>query len=278
MARLFDPIKKRENFDRFLLKMELSKLTSGEPVPAGAAIQRLGTVVLGWLVGLQTQIDPVLKAVHAALKRSTIDRAPPDDIYIPAMRSQAFGLSQWMLSGDPAVTAYREAVDQFELHFQHGGQKVIDPDFFNKETQRFEPQIERGLPLSDEQITTGYLMDYLACCIQSKQFARGVSLYERLGAEKNVDPSRTMTVEEFGYWACRENLLHGEIPTDIYLSVGARVLRRHFQTEWLAHGLLLVSADWLKALYWHSGATATPLETILKAYELMPDVPRPAFV
>jgi hypothetical protein len=41
---------------------------------------------------------------------------------------------------------------------------------------------------------------------------------------------------------------------------------------------MIVSATWLKTLCWHSGATATPLDTILKAYDLMPDVPRPTFV
>lgn len=155
--------------------------------------------------------------------------------------------------------------------------EVIDPDFFNKETQRFEPKIERGLPLSDEAIAQGYLMDYLACCIQSEQYARGVSLSERIGAAKNIDPKHIKKVTEFGYWACRESL-RGKIPTDTYLSVGERTLKGHLQSEWLAHGHMLIAANWLEIVYWHSGVTAVPLDTILKAYDLMPDVPRPTFV
>lgn len=277
MARLFDPIKQRSNFDRFLLKMDLSQSASAAPIQAGAAILRLGNVVKAWLVGLHTQTEPVLRDCYAALKRSIETREPLGDLYIPAMRSQAFGLCHWMLNNQNDTTVYREAVDQFDLHFQQGGQEVIDPDFFNKETQRFEPKIERGLPLSDEAIAKGYLVDYLACCIQSEQYARGVSLCERIGAAKDIDPKRIKKVTEFGYWVCRESL-RGKIPTDTCLSVGERALTGHLQAEWLAHGHMLIAANWLKVVYWHSGVTATPLDTILKAYDLMPDVPRPAFV
>lgn len=94
VARLFDPVKQRSNFDRFLLKMDLSQSASAAPIQAGAAILRLGNVVKGWLVGLQTQTDPVLSDCHAILNRSIETRESLGDLYIPAMRSQAFGLCQ----------------------------------------------------------------------------------------------------------------------------------------------------------------------------------------
>lgn len=81
-------------------------------------------------------------------------------------------------------------------------------------------------------------------------------------------------VEELGYWVCRESLLGG-IPTDTYVSVGERILKRHLQSEWLSRGHMLIAAHWLKILYWHSGVTASAPETILKAYDLMPDIQRP---
>jgi hypothetical protein len=133
------------------------------------------------------------------------------------------------------------------------------------------------LPLSAEEITRGYLVDYLACCIQSEQYARGVALCERIGVAQDIDPKRIKKVTEFGYWACRESL-RGKIPTDTYLSVGERTLKGYLQSQWLAQGHTLIAANWLKILYWHVGVTAAPLDTILKAYDLMADVPRPTFV
>jgi len=275
VTRVFDPVKERSNFERFLLKTELAKAASGKPVAAGAAIQRLGTVVTAWLVGLAAQIEPVLRDCHATLQRSSEAREPTGDIYIPAMCSQALGLSHWMLTNDNDAAVHQEALNQFDVHFEQGGQEVIDPDFFNKETQRFEPKIQRGLPLSNEAIA-GYLARYLASCIQGGQYARGVSLYERVGTRKDIDPERMTQVEELGYWVCRENLAQGRIPTDTYVSVGERVLKRYLQSDWLSHGHMLIAAHWLKVLYWHSGVTPSALETILKAYDLMPGVQRPA--
>ena len=37
-------------------------------------------------------------------------------------------------------------------------------------------------------------------------------------------------------------------------------------------------ATWLKIVHWHYDPTLSPLQTILKAYDDMPDVARPAFV
>jgi hypothetical protein len=274
VARVFDPVKERGNFERFLLKTELAKAASGKPVAAGAAIQRLETVVLAWLVGLRAQIEPVLRDCHATLQRSFEAREPTGDIYIPAMRSQALALSHWMLNNDNDTAVHQEALNQFDVHFEQGGEEVIDPHFFNKETQRFERKVQRGLPLSDETIA-GYLPRYLASCIQGEQYARGVSLYERVGTTKDIDPKRMTKVEELGYWVCRENPVQGRIPTDTYVSVGERILKRYLQNDWLSHGHMLIAAHWLKVLYWHSGVTASALETILKAYDLMPDVQRP---
>jgi hypothetical protein len=275
VARVFDPVKERSNFERFLLKSELAKAASDKPVAAGAAIQRLGTVVLAWLVGLPAQIEPVLRNSHAALQRSFEAREPTGDIYIPAMVSQALALSRWMLNNDNDAAVHQEALNQFDVHFEQGGEEVIDPNFFNKETQRFERQVRRGLPLSDEAIA-GYLARYLASCIQGEQYARGVSLYERVGTRKDIDPERMTKVEELGYWVCRERLVQRRIPTDTYVSVGERVLKGYLQSDWLSHGHMLIAAHWLKILYWHSGVTPSALETILKAYDLMPGVERPA--
>lgn len=92
-----------------------------------------------------------------------------------------------------------------------------------------------------------------------------------------MDPRRIKTAREFGYWLCRE----GEKslpPLNDVLEHGERFLKQHLESTWLGHGQQIRAAAWLKIVYWHSGAIAAPLDCILKAYELMPHVKRPAFV
>lgn len=38
------------------------------------------------------------------------------------------------------------------------------------------------------------------------------------------------------------------------------------------------AAVWLKIVHWHHNPSLSPLETILKSYDDMPHVPRPAWV
>jgi hypothetical protein len=38
------------------------------------------------------------------------------------------------------------------------------------------------------------------------------------------------------------------------------------------------AATWLKIVYWHRDESLTPLQTVLRAYENMPKMPRPDFV
>ena len=55
------------------------------------------------------------------------------------------------------------------------------------------------------------------------------------------------------------------------------MLQTYLQSSWLT-GLFTYAAMWLKIVYWPHDPSLTPPETILKAYENMPDVPRPEFV
>jgi len=56
------------------------------------------------------------------------------------------------------------------------------------------------------------------------------------------------------------------------------MLQANLQKNWLGGGQYIRSATWLKIVYWHNDEALTPLQTVLKAYENMPKVPRPDFV
>jgi hypothetical protein len=202
MALRFDPARTRKSFDSFMLKRELSDSREKYSVLGGASIMKLGTIINAWLVGLSTEITPALMDCHAWLKYSVDSKEPLGDVDIPATRSSALGLCHWMIYGENSVSTHRNALEEYEYYFKCGGQKVLGPDIFNKESQRFEQNIQRGIPVSDENILNGYLGDYLANCIQGEEYERGISLYERVGGEVNPGPKRMKNIREFGYCNC----------------------------------------------------------------------------
>lgn len=275
MARRFDPVSIRSGFDKFLLNMELSTSADKYPVLGSAAITRLGGIIEAWLVGLNVEIEPALKQCYAWLQHSIETKESLGDIFIPAARGDAFSLCNWMLNNKNDKAMHQESLNNYDFYFKQGGVKS-GPDIFNKETQQFELNMQSGLPISAEEILNGYLGDYLADCIQGGEYERGVLLYEKVGGRTDIDSKRMKKIIEFGYWLCLQKLESNEASVDNYRMIGERVLKLHLQGQWLNHGQAIRSVIWLKILYWHSGVTTTPLDTILKAYDLMPDVPKPA--
>ena len=96
-------------------------------VVGGAAIIRLGTIVKAWLVGLHREIEPALRQCHAWLKESIESQEDLRDINIPALRSGAFGLTQWMLDAQNDTVSYSRALDEFETYFKSGGAARSEP-------------------------------------------------------------------------------------------------------------------------------------------------------
>ena len=56
------------------------------------------------------------------------------------------------------------------------------------------------------------------------------------------------------------------------------MLQANLEEAWLGGGQFLRAATWLKIVYRHYDKSLTPLEVVLKAYDNMPNVPRPDFV
>ena len=101
-------------------------------------------------------------------------------------------------------------------------------------------------------------------------------MYERVGGKTDIPDSRIQTDVHFGYWLCKR-AESGAIPADACQSIGNRVLRANLQGVWLSHGQYVRAASWLKIVASHSNWQMSPLEVMLHAYDLMPDVIRPAF-
>ena len=80
----------------------------------------------------------------------------------------------------------------------------------------------------------------------------------------------------YGQSACR-HLADGGKPDAAYVAKGEEMLRKTTIERFLPNGSQIPMAMWLKAIYHDSGVTRTPEETILKAYDTMTGVEKPAF-
>jgi hypothetical protein len=69
----------------------------------------------------------------------------------------------------------------------------------------------------------------------------------------------------------------GKFDSDVLHAVGRKMLRSRLEEKWLGTGQNIEAAMWLKIVHWHHDPSLSPLQTILRAYDDMPHVPRPAW-
>jgi hypothetical protein len=129
---------------------------------------------------------------------------------------------------------------------------------------------------SKKDLSTGRLDDYMALCCQSRQYEVGVIEYEKYYPGKDVSLRRTLKPRDFGYVICLHEL-RGQFDRADILNAGRKMLKANLENNWLSYGQYLVAATWLKIVYWNETCIVPPEDIILKAYEDMPNVPRPAF-
>jgi hypothetical protein len=65
---------------------------------------------------------------------------------------------------------------------------------------------------------------------------------------------------------------------DVLHRAGRRILTAKLESQWLHNGNFIDAAIWLKLVYGGPGSTLSPAQVIRKAYENMPNTPRPDFL
>ena len=257
---LFEPIESRKSYEEFALDYSLKRqVAEGDPI-GNFAISDLNSVVCAWLVGLQKPMSPV---IPRSLK--WIDRAIADDEDFGEDRNfhrmslhSTKALGEWMENGWNAEGAWDNA------------------RIFAEAVWRYE---KRPWPMN-EIIKYG-LDDYMAFAYQGGEhndgFEAGIEMYERWVGVKNLSLSKTLKPREFGYALCLHQARQQFDPSDL-LHAGRKMLQANLNENWLGAGQYCRAATWLKIVYWHHDPLLTPLTTILKAYDDMPNVPMPEFV
>jgi hypothetical protein len=137
-------------------------------------------------------------------------------------------------------------------------------------------------PWPTSEIVKHGLDDYMAFAFQGGEhddgFEAGVGMYERWTGKTDVSLSGTLKPREFGYALCLYRAARCNFDEEDLFKAGRKMLQANLQEKWLGGGQFIRAATWLKIVYWHHDETLTPLQTVLKAYENMPKVPRPDFV
>ena len=207
------------------------------------ASSSISDMIYKWLLGLSAEINPELVKYNSCLEeyltRYDKERLVHGDL------EGSYAISGWMVNGQNNLKAHQLALDRIDEYIKQGWVKYR-PDVFNYELQKFERNEITGLPVPDKEILKGVLADYLAHCIQCEEYARGVSLYERVGGRKIVSSKKLKTALGFGYWVCKQKTENIEISHEEYLEAGERVLINNMQENWLGYGQSLRAANLLK--------------------------------
>lgn len=281
---LFDPIKLRQNaFTDGMVQWHLEREYEPDAPMGNIADSQLHVVVKAWLVGLHDAFFPViprsLEWLDSAIASGEENRFGP----LPCMHrvtlhaAKAMGI--WMRDSVNDEPTWLIAQTAQAEYMQTGYVKVLGPDKFDYELQRFVPQEVHGLPYSSSQIVRdGLLDDFMAFAFQAGQFEQGIAEYEKHLVPKVPSLKKALKPRDFAYALCLHREGRHTFDEPDLLSAGRKMLQAHLQETWLGGGQYLRAATWLKIVYWRHDPSLTPLQTVLKAYDDMPKVPRPDFV
>ena len=261
----FDPLQNRESLlsqDRLLIRY--MNETSASPLkPMGeVARNRLQDALRCWLAGLDDAVAETLPRYCDWLGRA-IDADEHNggrhEFHRVSLRS-AYALGRWMLRGDAAGADWKSAAAG-ELADWQGPARPFDP-----------------ITIAEQR-----LEDYLAYCVQSRQYETGIREAECRVVRIRLHARAAPSPRDLAYATCRHHA-RGEFGADELFEAGRRMLQQQLPSAWLGRGHLLKAAMWLKIVYWDRDALRgrkprlTPLQTVLRAYRNMPRGSVPDFV
>jgi len=261
MSRTFDFEKDRQ----FYLDVYLPRIMKFAPEKTGPSNRShymacsLGEVIQGYLLGLRDRVLPNAQALVAWMEGQA---APPEgkdsrESFRAYQWWETLGVCKWLIDGDPAVAEFgrsSEAVwrqwDKFDRLLPNGRKLLM------------REVLEEALPLN----------------LAARRHDVGLKLCQEAGLTSKASSAPAISRAElmYGQWACR-HLADGGKPDAAYVAKGEEMLRKTTKERFIPNGSRIPLAMWLKAIYHDSGVTRTPEETILKAYDTMTGVEKPAF-
>jgi len=254
----FDPKTARIGYlaqDRRWLRRELD--TAYDPKrPMGAvAVSTLASVIKITLCGLYEDISPLVPRLLDWLDRAieNDEKAHDNHDFHRMTLHEAKALGTWVRDGADV------------------------PEIWNTARQFLDAALRHGNVYSRGDMSTAYLDDYLALCYQAGRYEEGIAEYEKYHGVKTLSLQKAPAPRKVAYALCLHEARQQFAVEELY-QAGRQMLQAYVGETWIDRGQYLRAATWLKIVYWHHDRTLTPQQTILKAYDHMPDVPRPDFV
>ncbi len=261
MSRIFDPEKRRKSFlDLFLPRISKFEPEKTGPLNrSGYMASRLDNLIKACLLGLRDRVLPAAQTMMGWMEAQPHPTEGKDtsECFFVYEWWETLGLWKWLIDGDPAVAEFALASeadwrrwDRFE-RFEPDGKKLL-----------MREGLEHSLPLN----------------LAARRYDVGLTLCHEAGLTTKASSAPAIVRAElmYGQWACL-HLAEGGQPDAAYVAKGEEMLREVMTPRCIERGDYTKMAMWLKAIYHDSGITSTPEETILKAYDTMIGVEKPAF-
>ena len=260
---VFDPIKLRENgYNGEMIRYIVSREYDEKRPMGNVACGDLDNFILASLLGLHNEVAEIISSRVRWIENAIVN---DEDFGVNrnAHRGKMhFGkaIGEWLLNGENDFEAWSNA-------------RVYEEAKWNWE----------GGPWSMREILKDGLADYMAFSYQggkyNKGYEAGIETYQRCtGKHGPVTLKKILKPHEFAYALCLQNAEIFEFDEHDLFNAGCQMLQANLQEKWLGAGQIMRAAMWLKIVYWHHDKELTPLQTILKAYENMPDVKKPYFL
>jgi tetratricopeptide (TPR) repeat protein len=253
----FDPLSERESYlsdDRAMLHYFVEREFDPDIPLGNGANSDLVAAISGALVGLYGEMAPIIpRAVDWLTQAIEKDEelGTNQDFYRQQLHAGK-ALALWMRDGVNAA------------------------EDWNAARQALKSASQQDNVYSRVEIKSDYLDRYLALCYQAGQYEEGIAEYEKYHGVKVLSPNKTLPPRKVAYALCLHEARRQFDQNELF-EAGRKMLQSYLQGTWLK-GQFDYAAMWLKIVYWHRDPSLTPLQTLLKAYENMPDVPRPDFV
>ena len=278
----FNPIRTHEVMPGTIAFVIRTEYDPAKPMGNIAAYD-IHAAVSAFLVRYDQQITPILPRALEWLDKAIEGKEEERFGSLPCSHRVtlhwAKALGQWMYGKGNDEASWKIAQDAQIEYMRTGLTKELGPDKFDYKLQRFVPQETRGLPHSRGMLLTyGILDDFMAFSFQAGQYETAVEEYERHLKPKVPSLKATLKPRAFAYALCLKKLGRARLDDNDLHEAGRRMLQANLEEEWLGQGQDTRAATWLKIVYSHHDQTLTPLETILKAYDDMPNVPLPDFM
>ncbi len=261
MPGISEPEKSRQFYLDFLLPiaMEFEPEKTGPFNRSHYMRSTLHYLIEAHLLGLRDRVFPLVQTavIWMEAQPEPVEGKDTDECFRTYQWWQTLGLCKWLIDGDPAVAEFSRASeadwrqwDRFD-RLEPNGAKLL-----------MREGLERSLPLN----------------LAARRHDVGLKLCQEAGLTTKPSSAPAIVRAElmYGQWACR-HLADGGKPDAAYVAKGEEMLRKVMSERFIMNGYHTRMAMWLKAIYHDSGVTRTPEETILKAYDTMTGVEKPAF-